>query len=81
MRHYRFLPIRFYAPCLALSGLLHLAMSAHGLRDILGCCASLVAFGIEADINAQAEFDDSVENDPKRTFSCNYLWIKGSCVP
>jgi hypothetical protein len=30
--------------------------------------AILVAFGFEADISSLAEFDDSVENDPKATF-------------
>ena len=37
------------------------------LRDILRRRAIVVAFGVEADINSEAEFDYSVENDPKRT--------------
>ena len=36
--------------------------------DISRRRAILVAFGFEADISSLAEFDDSVENDPKATF-------------
>jgi hypothetical protein len=36
--------------------------------DISRRGAILVAFGFEADISWLAEFDDSVENDPKATF-------------
>ena len=35
-------------------------------RDILRRRAIFVAFGVDADVNSYAEFDDSVENDPMR---------------
>jgi hypothetical protein len=39
------------------------------LRDILRRHAIVVAFGVEADINSEAEFDYSVENDPTATLA------------
>ena len=36
-------------------------------HDILQRRAVMVTIGVEADINSQAEFGNSVENDPKRT--------------
>jgi len=38
-------------------------------RDILRRRAILVAFEVQTEINSQAEFDDSVENDTEQ--SCN----------
>jgi hypothetical protein len=39
--------------------------------------AVVVAFGIEADIKSSAEFDDSVENDPKLTSGSSFNYLIG----